>query len=137
MPNVSVVFVSTPHVCPSAWSRSHSTFSICTPYSPRLGRRTISLRRDGSYNTGHMAETSDPAKPATSSEAGAVSSTQTTACGEPPRTPCRQTQSPPRWFGMESQQLLTQRQILQHEVLAGSKCADKPADEAPKQRNAE
>src|SRR5215469_5430200 len=91
MPNVSVVFVSTPHVCPSAWSRSHSTFSICTPYSPRLGRPTISLRRDGSYNTGHMAETSDPAKPATSSEAGAVSSTQTTACGEPPRTPCRQT----------------------------------------------
>jgi hypothetical protein len=44
-------------------------------------------------------------------------------------------QSPPRSFGMESQQLLTQCQILQHEVLAGSKCADKPADEVPKQRN--
>ena len=36
---------------------------------------------------------------------------------------------------MESQQLLTQCQILQHEVLAGSKCTDKPADEVPKQRN--
>src|SRR5215471_2756536 len=34
-----------------------------------------------------------------------------------------------RSFGMESQQLLTQCQILQHQVLAGSKCADKPADE--------
>jgi transposase InsO family protein len=40
----------------------------------------------------------------------------------------------PRSFGMESQ-LLTQCQILQHEVLAGSKCADEPADEVPKQRN--
>src|SRR5215831_14216405 len=29
-------------------------------------------------------------------------------------------QSPPRSFGMESQQLLTQCQILQHEILAGS-----------------
>ena len=36
---------------------------------------------------------------------------------------------------MEKQQLLTQCQILQHEVLAGSKCANKPADEVPKQRN--
>src|SRR5215469_18475278 len=44
-------------------------------------------------------------------------------------------QSPPRSFGMKSQQLLTQRQILQHEVVAGPKCADKPADEVPKQRN--
>ena len=44
-------------------------------------------------------------------------------------------QSPPRSFAMESQQLLTQCQILQHEVLAGSKRADKPADEVPKQRN--
>src|SRR5215831_20446610 len=44
-------------------------------------------------------------------------------------------QSPPRSFGMESQQLLTQCQILQHEVRAGSKRADKPADEVPKQRN--
>src|SRR5215469_2527331 len=44
-------------------------------------------------------------------------------------------QLPPRSFGMESQQLLTQGQILQHEVLVASKCADKPADEVPKQRN--
>ena len=44
-------------------------------------------------------------------------------------------QSSPRSFGMESQQLLTQCQILQHEVFAGTKCTDKPADEVPKQRN--
>ena len=45
-------------------------------------------------------------------------------------------QSPPRSFGMESQQLLTQCQILQHEILAGAKRADKPSNEVPKQRNA-
>src|SRR6516162_9969330 len=44
-------------------------------------------------------------------------------------------QSSPRSFGTESQQLLTQCQILQHEVFAGPKWADKPADEVPKQRN--
>jgi hypothetical protein len=36
---------------------------------------------------------------------------------------------------MESQQLLTQCQILQHEVFAGPKCADKPADKVPKQHD--
>ena len=46
-------------------------------------------------------------------------------------------QSSPRSFGTQSQQLLTQCQILQHEVFAGPKCTDKPADEVPKQRNAE
>src|SRR6516165_11116310 len=44
-------------------------------------------------------------------------------------------QSSPRSFGTQSQQLLTQCQILQHEVFAGPKCADKPADEVPKQQN--
>ena len=36
---------------------------------------------------------------------------------------------------MESQQLLPQCQVLQHEVFAGSKCADEPADEVPEQQN--
>ena len=36
---------------------------------------------------------------------------------------------------METQQLLTQCQILQHEVLAGPNRTEKPADEVPKQRN--
>ena len=44
-------------------------------------------------------------------------------------------QSSPRSFGTESQQLLTQCQILHDEVFAGPKCADKPADEVPKQPN--
>ena len=44
-------------------------------------------------------------------------------------------QSRPRSFGMQTQQLLTQCQILQHEVLAGPNSTEKPADEVPKQRN--
>ena len=36
---------------------------------------------------------------------------------------------------MENQQLLPQCQVLQHDVFAGSKCANKPAEEVPKLRN--
>jgi hypothetical protein len=36
---------------------------------------------------------------------------------------------------METQQLLTQRQILQHQVFSGPNSADKPAGEVSKQRN--
>ena len=36
---------------------------------------------------------------------------------------------------MESQQLLTQCEILQDEFFSGPKCADEPADEVPEQRN--
>ena len=36
---------------------------------------------------------------------------------------------------MESQQLLTQCEILQDEFFSGPKCADEPTDEVPEQRN--
>jgi hypothetical protein len=36
---------------------------------------------------------------------------------------------------VESQQLLTKREVLQNEVSSGPKCADEPADEVPEQQN--
>jgi hypothetical protein len=44
-------------------------------------------------------------------------------------------QSPPRSFGMESQQLLTQCKVLQNEVFAGLTSSDEPTDKVSKQRN--
>src|SRR5215469_4661987 len=45
----------------------------------------------------------------------------TTAFVAKPRTPCRESQPTPRSLGMESQQLLTKREVLQNEVFSGLK----------------
>src|ERR1700738_3249963 len=41
-------------------------------------------------------------------------------------------QSTPRSFGVQSQQLLTERQVFEDEVLPGTESADHPAEEKPK-----
>jgi hypothetical protein len=44
-------------------------------------------------------------------------------------------ESPPRLFGVESQQLLTQGKVFEDEVLAGTERSNNPSEEVPKQQN--
>src|ERR1700738_4455946 len=46
-------------------------------------------------------------------------------------------QSTPRSFGVQSQQLLTERQVFEDEVLPGTESADHPAEEKPKRHETE
>jgi hypothetical protein len=43
----------------------------------------------------------------------------------------RTSESPARTFGMESQQLPTQSEVLKDEILAGSECTNNPTEEVP------
>ena len=44
-------------------------------------------------------------------------------------------ESPPRLFGVESQQLLTQGKVFEDEVLAGTERRNNPSEEVPEQQN--